>query len=218
MGIYGGPAVFDAESARVNLKQNSFVLLRDKYTGKPVIDTPVWCDVTTDTSGAWFLVFMAYPRVTSPYNSGRVGTTSPHPDDASMNKLADDDIRAILNYGYKETRTQWWHTSEASGAVWADGSLATSTMWNLFEFPSNWSSDNSNPGQRFKRKQSAGAAYSDWITSTSGGCSGAVGGWSNYYEQSCVISWFAGCEGAPAYNHCCACPVDRASKLVIWAR
>ena len=218
MGIYGGPAVFDSISAINNVKQNSYTILRDKATGNPIVDEPVWCDVTTDTSGAWFCVFVAHPRVTSPYNAARVGSTPPNPDDATMNKLSDDNIRGILNYGFKETRTQWWHTSEANGAVWADGSLATSTLWNLFEFPSNWNSTAASTGQRFKRKQSAGAAYSDWITATGGGCSGAVGGWSNYYEQSCIISWFAGCEGAPAYNHCCACPVDRASKLVIWAR
>jgi hypothetical protein len=219
MGIYGGPAVFDSTTALKNIKQNSFVLLRDKNTGLPVVNTPVWCDVTTDSSGAWFCVFIAHPRVTSPYNSARVGSTSPHPDDATMNKLADSDIQNILNYGYKETRTQWWHTSEADGSVWADGSLSTSTMWNQFENPSSWGSDYTSGGQRFKRKQSAAAAYSDWITSgATSGCSGPVGGWSNYYEQSCTISWFAGCEGAPAYYHCCACPVDRASKLVVWAR
>ena len=218
MAIYGGPAVFDSISAFNNVKQNSYTILRDKATGKPIVDEPVWCDVTTDTSGAWFCVFVAHPRVTSPYDAARVGSTPPHPDDTTMNKLSDDNIRGILNYGFKETRTQWWHTSEAYGTVWADGSLSTSTLWNLFEFPSNWSSIAASAGQRFKRKQSAAAAYSDWITATSGGCSGAVGGWSNYYEQSCIISWFAGCEGAPAYNHCCACPVDRASKLVIWAR
>jgi len=218
MALHGGPAIFDSVNAVRSMKQNAYTILRDKSTGKRIIEEPVWCDVTTDATGAWFCVFIAYPRVTSVYNSSRVGSTPPHPDDAIMNKLSDDNIRTILNYGFKETRTQWWHTSEANGTVWADGSLETSTLWNLFEFPSNWNSTSSSGGQRFKRKQSATASYTDWITSANGPCSGAVGGWSNYYEQSCVISWFAGCEGTPAYNHCCACPVDRASKLVIWAR
>jgi hypothetical protein len=61
------------------------------------------------------------------------------------------------------------------------------------------------------------SAFTATITSTSGGCSGAVGGWSNYYEQSCIRSWFAGCEGGPALNHACANPADPANKLIIWA-
>lgn len=217
--MYTGPKIYDSESAKRNLRQDSYTYIYDKSTGNRLISQKVWVDVTTDSSGAWFCVFMAYPRVTSPYNDSRVGSTPPHPNDSSMNKLSDTDIQKILNNGFKETRTQWYHTSEADGSVWADGSLTNgSTVWNLFETPSNWNSTSTSGGQRFKRKQGANDAYTDWITSAAGGCSSGVGGWSNYYEQSCVISWFAGCEGAPAWYHCCACPVDRASKLIIWAR
>lgn len=217
--MFVGPKIYDSESAKRNLRQDSYTYIYDKNTGNKLISEKVWADVTTDSSGAWFCVFMAFPRVTSPYTASRVGSTPPNPSDASMNKLTDTDIQAILNNGFKETRTQWYHTSEADGSVWADGSLTNgSTVWNLFENPSNWNSTSSSIGQRFKRKQSAGGAYTDWITSASGGCSSGVGGWSNYYEQSCTISWFAGCEGTPAWYHCCACPVDRASKLIIWAR
>jgi hypothetical protein len=217
--MFVGPKIYDSESALRNLRQDSYTYLYDKTTGNKLINEKVWVDVSNDFTGAWFCVFVAHPRVTSPYNSSRVGSTPPHPNDSSMNKLSDTDIQKIMNYGFKETRTQWFHTSEADGTVWANGDMFNdSTMYNFFEFPSNWNSESSSAGQRFKRKRGVETTYSDWITSASGGCSGAVGGWSNYYEQSCIISWFAGCEGAPAYYHCCACPVDRASKLIIWAR
>jgi hypothetical protein len=49
-------------------------------------------------------------------------------------------------------------------------------------------------------------------------CSWAAWWWSNYYEQSCQQSWFAWCEWWPAFNHACANGVDRAEKLLIWAR
>lgn len=215
-----GPLVVDAESARANLGQNGFTVLRSRITGKPLINEKVWVDVETDSSGAWFCVFIAHPRDTSPYNSSRVGNTPPHPDNSTMNKLSDLDIQTILNNGFKETRTQWYHTSVEFGTVWGDGSLSNnSTMYNLFENPSNWNSTSSSTGQRFKRKRGLETSYSDWITSAGSTCSGAVGGWSNYYHQSCIQSWFAGCEGGPAFNHRCAGAVqDRASKLVIWAR
>ena len=221
MGIGYGPIVYDSESAKLNLAQNCFTIIRNKETGKPLINEKVWVDVETDPSGAWFCVFIAYPRIRSPYNADRFGTTPPHPYmDTDMNKLSDNDIRTILNYGFRETRTQWFHTSVEFGTVWADGSLTNnSTQYNLFEYPSNWNSTSASTGQRFKRKRGLEANYSNWITSASGGCSGAVGGWSNYYEQSCVQSWFAGCEGGPALNHRCAGGIqDRADKLIIWAR
>jgi hypothetical protein len=194
----------------------------DKSTQKPLINQLLWTDVETDPTGAWFCVFIAYPRDTSPYNASRFGSTPPHPTlDESMNKLADTDIRAILNYGFQETRTQWFHTSVEFGTVWADGSLTNnSTYYNLFEFPDNWNSTSASTGQRFKRKRGLDTNYTDWIVSGStSGCSSAVGGWSNHYEQSCIVSWFAGCEGGPAWNHRCAGFVqDRANKLIIWAR
>jgi hypothetical protein len=221
MGASGGFFVTSSEDAVAQLKTSQNVLLREKSTGEPIAQ--LYCDISNaDSSGkAWFLIFMAYPRVSSVYQSGQVGAQPPAPNDGSMSKVTDSIIRRVLNNGNKETRTQWSHTSEAYGSVWADGSLTnSSTMYNLFEYPSNWSSDSSSSGQRFKRKQGPGSSYGgegDWITSAGSGCSGAVGGWSNYYAASCVISWFAGCEGAPAYNHCCACPVDRAQQLIIWA-
>lgn len=221
MGAAGGPFVTSGVEAKKQLASSRNVLLRNKDTGRPIAE--LYCDVSdTDSSGkGWFLVEKAFPRVSSVYQTGAVGSNPPSPDDSSMSKVTDDIIKAVLNNGDKETRTQWFHTSEAYGSVWADGSLTnSSTMYNLFEYPSNWSSNSNSSGQRFKRKQGPGTSYGgegDWITSAGSGCSGAVGGWSNYYAASCVISWFAGCEGAPAYNHCCACPVDRAQQLIIWA-
>ena len=216
--MFTGPVIYDFEDAKRNLRTDGYVFLRDKSSNDSRAGNYVWADVTTDPTGAWFLVEMAYPRVSSVYNNNAVGST-PNPSDTSMTKVHDDVIRKILTNGNQETRTQWFHTSEASGAVWADGSLTNnSTMYNQFEDPSLWSSASSSSGARFKRKQGTATAYSDWITSAGNGCSGAVGGWSNYYNASCIISWFAGCEGAPAYNHCCACPQDRAQKLIIWAR
>lgn len=215
------PIVYDAISAKENLRQNTYTIIRNKETGAPLVNEKVWVDVETDPSGAWFCVFIAYPRIRSPYVAGRFGGTPPHPTiDTDMNKLADSDIQAILNNGFKETRTQWFHTSVEFGTVWADGSLTNnSTYYNLFEFPSNWNSTSASTGQRFRRKRGLETNYSSFITSASGGCSGAVGGWSNHYEQSCIVSWFAGCEGGPAWNHRCAGGVqDRANKLIIWAR
>ena len=216
MGASGGPIVYDGVSAKAQLKSDSYVAVRDGING-PVAIPSVWADVTTDATTGWFLAFVAYPRVTSPYVSSAVGSP-PNTSTSSQAKLADSDIRKLLNLGTKQTRTQWWHTSEAYGSVWADGSLNNdSTMYNLFEYPDNWTSDGSSGGQRFKRRNGPSSGYGDWITSASDGCSGAVGGWSNYQQSSCTISWFAGCEGTPAYYHCCACPVDRASQLFIWA-
>ena len=220
MGASAGPRVWNGQSAKAQLRTSRHIAIRSAENG-PVVVRKVYADITSDPEKAWFLVIMAFPRVTSVYNSAAVGTDAPSPTDTSMSKVTDTTIRTILNLGNKETRTQWFHTSEADGSVWADGSLNnSSTMYNLFEYPDNWSSDNSSSGQRFKRKQGPGSSYGgdgDWITSAGTGCSGAVGGWSNYYQASCIISWFAGCEGAPAYNHCCACPVDRAQKLIVWA-
>lgn len=217
MGAHSGPIVYDGVSAKTNLRSNQYVAVRSGINGQVTVPR-VWADVTSDATTGWFLTFMAYPRVTTPYNASAVGSDSPNPNDSSMTKLSDTAIQTLLNQGAKTTRTQWFHTSEADGVtVWADGSLNnSSTMYNILENPSQWNSTSASAGQRFKMRQGPSGNFTDWITSAGGGCSGAVGGWSNYYEQSCVVSWFAGCEGAPAYNHCCACPVDRASKLIIW--
>jgi hypothetical protein len=216
--MHTGPLVYDYLDAKKNLRQSGYVFLRDRSSNVPMAGDLVWADVDTDPDGAWFLVFTAFPRVTSPYVAGVVGTT-PLPTDASMNKLDDSRIQTILNNGAKTTRTQWYQTSVEFGSVWATGNLNDrSTQYNEFEFPSNWNSTSASAGQRFKRRW-GGGSWTDWITSASGGCSGAVGGWSNYYEQSCVQSWFAGCEGGPAINHRCAGGIqDRAEKLLIWAR
>jgi hypothetical protein len=217
MGAHSGPFVYDGPTAKNVLPSNQYIALRSGINGSVSVPK-VWADVTSDSTTAWFLVFMAYPRTTTPYVDTAVGSDSPNPNDSTMTKLSDTAIQTILNQGAKTTRTQWFHTSEADGSVWADGSLSnSSTMFNILENPSSWNSTTSSSGQRFKRRQGPTGSYTDWITSAGGGCSGAVGGWSNYYEQSCTVSWFAGCEGAPAYYHCCACPVDRASKLIIWA-
>jgi len=218
MSTVGGIHAYDYISAKNNIRQEGFVYLRDSSSSSDGLI--VWADVTTDPTGAWFLVFTAFPRDSSPYIDSAFGSGLPKPDDTSMKKISDDNIRRILNNGEKETRTQWFHTSVEFGSVFADGGLNNrSTQYNIFENPSSWGSSFASPGQRFKRRWGNETTYTDWITSTSGSCSGAVGGWSNYYEQSCVQSWFAGCEGGPAINHRCAGGVqDRANKLIIWAR
>jgi len=187
----------------------------------------VYCDITTDPDIGWHLVFNAFPRDASPYVTTAVDTsnrtpngTVPLPSDTTQKKLSDDDIRKVLNTGIKQTRTQWYQTSVEFGTVWATGSLTDrSTQYNEFEFPDNWNSNAASSGQRFKRRLGNTTVWTDWITSGStSGCSGAAGGWSNYYEQSCVQSWFAGCEGGPAINHRCAGAIqDRAERLTIWA-
>jgi hypothetical protein len=186
----------------------------------------VFCDITTDANIGWHLVFTAFPRILSPYVNTAYDTDNrtptgivPSQSDTDMRKVSDDDIKTILNNGLKQTRTQWWHTSVEFGTVWGDGSLSnSSTMYNEFDNPSVWSSSSASAGATFRRKRGLETAWSSTFTSTSGGCSGAVGGWSNYYEQSCTQSWFAGCEGGPAFNHRCAGGVqDRASQLHIWA-
>jgi hypothetical protein len=184
----------------------------------------VYCDITSDASYGWHLVFTAFPRIRSPYVQSAYDTNNtsptgnvPTPSDTDMRKFSDDDIKIILNNGIKQTRTQWWHTSEVYGSVWADGSITnTSTQWNEFDNPNAWYSDSSSSGATFRRRR-GGESWSGTITSASGGCSGAVGGWSNYYEQSCVQSWFCGCEGTPCINHACATGTDRSQQLHIWA-
>lgn len=217
--MFVGPTVYDSQSALNNLRESRLtrIMLRG---GGSVSQSETWVDIDTDPTGAWFLAFVAFPRVTSPYVAGAVGDRPPLPTDTVQYKVSDDDIRSILGNGQSEIRTQWWHTSVEFGTVWANGSLNDrSTQYNILENPENWSSTSASSGQRFKRRFGGVADYTDWLTSASGGCSGAVGGWSNYYQQSCVQSWFAGCEGGPAINHRCAGGVqDRASQLLIWIR
>lgn len=184
----------------------------------------VHCDVTSDPEIGWHLVFTAFPRIRSPYVDAAYNTSNrekngsvPLSTDTDMKKVADTDIRKIMNTGIKQTRTQWFHTSLNSGSVWADGSLTNdSTMYNEFDNPDSWSSSAGSSGATFRRRMQTGL-WSTTYTSASGGCSGAAGGWSNFYEQSCVRSWFAGCEGGPALNHACANPADPAEKLIVWA-
>lgn len=217
MGAAGGPVVYDSASAKKNLRSDGYVALRSSATSKVEVGS-IYTDVTSDANEAWFLIFTAFPRDTSPYNANDVNSP-PNPNDTTMSKFSDSVIQGILNRGSKQTRTQWYHTSVEFGSVWATGNLNDrSTQYNLFENPSSWNSTSSSTGQRFKRKW-GGASWTDWITSgATSGCSSAVGGWSNYYEQSCVQSWFAGCEGGPAINHRCAGGIqDRANKLIIWA-
>lgn len=220
MAAHGGPRVTGSNSAKLQIRQSNFTVIRSKNGGRPVSTERVFVDRTSDPTGAWFLVFMAFPRAASPYLASKVGDSPPRPTDTTQTKLADAVIQEILANGIGETRTQWTHTSVEFGSIFADGSLTnSSTQYNLFEYPRNWNSTSQSPGQRFKRKRGLDLNYTDFITSAAGGCSGAVGGWSNFYEQSCVQSWFAGCEGGPALNHRCAGGVaDKAEKLIIWAR
>ncbi len=187
----------------------------------------VFCDITTDPNVGWHLVFNAFPRAESPYNASSIRTSNrdpsgvvPLPTDTLQTKVSDNDIRTLLNNGIKQTRTQWWHVSVEFGSIWGDGSLTNqSTLFNEFDNPNVWNSTSASPGATFRRRRAIDANFSGTITSGSTtGCSGAVGGWSNWYEQSCTRSWFAGCEGGPAYNHRCAGSVqDRANQLRIWA-
>lgn len=186
----------------------------------------VFCDITTDSAIGWHLVITSFPRIRNPYNNNAYDTNNTSADgsvplqsDTDMKKISDVDIKTILNNGLKQTRTQWWHTSVEFGTVWATGSLTDqSTMYNEFDNPNSWSSASSSAGATYRRKRGLETNWSSTITSTSGGCSSAVGGWSNYYEQSCVQSWFAGCEGGPAFNHRCAGAIqDRAEILHVWA-
>jgi len=228
MGASAGPSALNGDDLKQRVKATSNGFNQNGYVGVRLGGynteaTRVWADIKNDANSAWFCVFTVF-RGTSPYVNTAVSATAgsiPTENDTAMNKFSDADIRRFLNSGTKETRTQWWHISEADGSVWASGSLSNSdTMYNLFLDTSLWSSDAYTfTNGYFKRRDGNEANYpATWITSSNGGCSGYVGGWSNYYEQSCVRSWFAGCEGAPAYNHCCACPTDRANKLIVWAK
>jgi hypothetical protein len=227
MGCHAGTRVKNATELKQSAPSagNRTVMIHPKGSQDSSERFLVYCDITSDPVIGWHLVFMAFPRLTSPYNTAAVSTsnrvkdgTVPLPTDSSMKKVADTDIRTILNNGFKQTRTQWWHTSEVNGSVWADGSLTNaSTMYNEFDNPDSWNSSSASAGATFRRKRGTETSWSSTITSAGGGCSGAVGGWSNYYEQSCVQSWFCGCEGAPCLNHACATGTDRASQLNIWA-
>lgn len=187
----------------------------------------VYCDITSDPDVGWHLVFNAFPRDESPYNTNSIRTSNkekngevPLINDIVQKKIGDADIVTILNNGIKQTRTQWWHTSVEFGTVWADGQLNNqSTLYNEFDDPSVWNSAGASSGATFRRRRAIDASFSSTMSSGSTtGCSSAVGGWSNWYEQSCTRSWFAGCEGGPAYNHRCAGAIqDRANQLSVWA-
>lgn len=227
MGAHGGTRVKNA----THLKQasmragNRTVLVHPLGIENPEGRMLVHCDITSDAEHGWHLAIVAYPRVETPYVSTSVRTNNqdrngsvPSPVDSLFTKIADTDMHLLMNSGIKQTRTQWWHTSVEFGSVWGDGSLSNdSTLFNLFENPSAWVSDGQYAGQRFKRRTATETEWSDWITTASGTCSSMAGGWSNWYEQSCIRSWFAGCEGGPAYNHRCAGVIqDRAEKLLVW--
>lgn len=220
MGCHSGPIAKTATQFKQRNpgRADGYIFIRPEGVESGQSGIRVWADLTTDQNYGWALVFSAFPRIRSPYVNAAYGTL-PTPSDTDMNKLADTDIKRILNAGAKQTRTQWWHTSVEFGTVWATGSLTnSSTQYNEFDNPNAWSSASASAGATFRRKRGTETSWSGTYTSTSGGCSGAVGGWSNYYEQSCVQSWFAGCEGGPALNHRCAGGIqDRAEKLLVWA-
>lgn len=229
MGCHAGTRVTNATELKkaAPTAGNRTVMIHPNGKQDPSVRFLVYCDITSDPNVGWHLVFNAFPRAESPYvatavrSSNRVPNgTVPLPTDTSQSKVTDTDIQTILSTGIKQTRTQWWHTSVEFGTVWGDGSLTNqSTLFNEFDNPAAWNSTAGSSGATFRRKTAADASWSSTITSGStSGCSGAVGGWSNWYEQSCVRSWFAGCEGGPAYNHRCAGAIeDRANQLAIWA-
>lgn len=229
MACHAGTRVKNATELKKAAPQatSGVFMIHPKGKNDPSERFLVYCDLESDANVGWHLVFMAFPRIRAPYDANAYDTNNrirngkvPLTTDEDMTKISDTDIRSILNNGIKQTRTQWFHTSvEFVGTVWADGALNNqSTLYNEFDNPSNWSSNSTSAGQTFRRRRAIDAAFSTTITATSGGCSSAVGGWSNWYEQSCVRSWFAGCEGGPAYNHKCAVGIqDRANKLIVWA-
>ena len=227
MGCHSGTRVKNATQLKsaAPIAGNRTVMVHPSGTQNSSNRFLVFCDITSDASIGWHLVFTAFPRIRTPYITSAYDTSNrtpagsvPSTSDTDMKKISDTDIISLLSSGIKQTRTQWFHTSLNSNTVWADGSLTNdSTMYNEFDNPSAWSSNGASSGATFRRRMHSESAFTATITSTSGGCSGAVGGWSNYYEQSCIRSWFAGCEGGPALNHACANPADPANKLIIWA-
>jgi hypothetical protein len=228
MGCHSGLRVQNAtELKKVSLASgNRTVMIHPEGIQNSSNRFMVYCDITTDANIGWHLVVTSFPRIRTPYNDNAYDTNNravngsvPLQSDTDMKKISDTDIKTILNNGLKQTRTQWWHISVEFGTVWADGSLTNqSTMYNEFDSPDSWSSANSSAGATFRRKRGTETSWSATITSASGGCSSAAGGWSNYYEQSCIQSWFAGCEGGPAFNHRCAGAIqDRAEQLHVWA-
>lgn len=229
MGCHSGTRVQNATELKraAPTAGNRTVMIHPNGKQDSSIRFLAYCDITTDANIGWHLVFTAFPRDSSPYNNNSVSTNNrdkngvvPLDTDTTMRKFHDDDIRTILNTGLKQTRTQWWHSSvQYPGTIWGDGSLTNnSTMYNEFDDPNGWSSAGTSVGQTFRRKRGLETSWSGTITSASGGCSEAAAGWSNYYEQSCVQSWRAACEGGPAFNHACAGGIqDRAEKLLIWA-
>lgn len=227
MGCHSGTRVKNATHLRQvdQSNGNRVVMISPDGINMRTNRVRVLCDVTSGDEGiGWHLAMTVFPRIRSPYTtnsyncdpksrSGRVPLTT----DTDMIKLADSDFKPIMNAGYKKTKTQWWHTSVEYGSLWANGFTGRGIQYNEFETPNNWASNTTSSGQRFRRRwQNSG--WSGWITSGStSGCSEPAGGWSNYYEQSCVQSWRASCEGGPAINHKCAGNIqDRAEKLFVW--
>ena len=161
MGCQAGPAANNGDDLKLRVKSTSNGVGNNGYVGIRLggVNNPatkVWADIKNDANSAWFCVFTVF-RGTSPYISSSVSATAgslPTENDTAMNKFSDADIRSFLNSGTKETRTQWWHISEADGSVWASGSLSnTDTMYNLFLDPQYWSSDNfTYSNGYFKRK------------------------------------------------------------------
>lgn len=226
MGVHSGTRVQNATHLKHASRRAGDRVVMIHPSGINVSDNRmlVFCDVTTDSQYGWHLALSVFPRDEVPYVAGAVRTNNktyngvvPMITDTLFKKITDSDIHAIMNAGIKQTRTQWWHTSLNSGSVWADGSLTNdSTMYNEFMNPSAWASNTTSPGGVFRRRLATTNTWTDWMTAFSGTCSEAAGGWSNWYEQSCVRSWRAGCEGGPALFHACNNPPDRANKLLVW--